>query len=78
MPYRVEHTTDPAAFLALAEAHLAAEPVLSTVVSTTLARAVSDPVSNGVYERIGYRPVAEMVRMEVVAEPVGVTTPGPA
>lgn len=43
MAYRVERTTDPAAFLALAEDHLAGEPVLSTVVSTTLARAVADP-----------------------------------
>ena len=40
MTYRVEQTTDPAAFLTLAGEHLAADPVLSTVVSTVLARAV--------------------------------------
>ncbi|MCK5928464.1 MAG: hypothetical protein KAG80_09750, partial [Nocardioides sp.] len=43
MTYRVEQTTDPVAFLALAGEHLAADPVLSTVVSTTLGRAVDDP-----------------------------------
>lgn len=43
MTYRVERTTDPAAFLALTRERLASEPVLSTVVSTTLARAVADP-----------------------------------
>lgn len=41
---------------------------------------VDNPVSHGVYERIGYRPVTEMVRMEVgpVPEPAGLTTPGRA
>ena len=43
MTYRVEQTTNPDAFLALAGEHLAADPVLSTVVSTTLERAVADP-----------------------------------
>lgn len=35
---------------------------------------VDNPVSNGVYERIGYRPRAEMVRMELA----GLTTPARA
>ena len=43
MTYRVEQTTGPDAFLALAGEHLAADPVLSTVVSTVLERAVGDP-----------------------------------
>lgn len=43
MSYRVERTTDPAVFLALAEAHLGLDPVLSTVVSTTVQRTIADP-----------------------------------
>ena len=34
MTHHVEFTTDPAAFLAAAEAHLAADPVVTTVVAT--------------------------------------------
>jgi len=44
MTHRVEHTTDPAAFLALAGEHLAADPVLATVVTTVAQRAVGAPV----------------------------------
>lgn len=43
MTHRVERTADPEAFLGLAGEHLAAQPILSTVVSTTLARTVADP-----------------------------------
>lgn len=43
MGYRVERTTDPAAFLARAQAHLAVDPVLSTVMSTTLEHALAHP-----------------------------------
>ena len=38
---------------------------------------VDNPVSNGVYARIGYEPQTEMVRMELVEE-AALTTPGPA
>jgi predicted GNAT family acetyltransferase len=38
---------------------------------------VDNPVSNGVYARIGYEPQTEMVRMELVEAGV-LTTPGPA
>lgn len=54
------------------------EQILAEGARACLFTDVDNPVSNGVYERIGYRPVAEMVRMEVVAEPVGITTPGRA
>jgi len=43
MGYRIERTTDPGVFLELAGAHLAADPVMSTVVSTALAGAPSRP-----------------------------------
>jgi len=36
--YDVEFTTDPAAFLAVAEAHLAADPVVTTVMATVTGR----------------------------------------
>jgi GNAT superfamily N-acetyltransferase len=54
------------------------ERILSDGARACLFTDVDNPVSNGVYERIGYRPVAEMVRMEVAPQPTGVTTPGPA
>jgi GNAT superfamily N-acetyltransferase len=54
------------------------ERILSDGARACLFTDVDNPVSNGVYERIGYRPVAEMVRMEVAPQPVAVTTPGPA
>lgn len=54
------------------------ERILADGARACLFTDVDNPVSNGVYERIGYRPVAEMVRMEVVAQPAAVTTPGPA
>ena len=37
-PYSVELTTDPAAFLAVAETHLAADPVVTTVMATVTSR----------------------------------------
>jgi RimJ/RimL family protein N-acetyltransferase len=40
--YRLEFTDDPAVFLAAAADHLAADPVLSTVVSTVTDRALAD------------------------------------
>lgn len=54
------------------------ERILADGARACLFTDVDNPVSNGVYERIGYRPVAEMVRMEVAPQPTGVTTPGPA
>lgn len=54
------------------------ERILSDGARACLFTDVDNPVSNGVYERIGYRPVAEMVRMEVVAPEGALTTPGPA
>ena len=57
---------------------LVTERILSDGARACLFTDVDNPVSNGVYERIGYRPVAEMVRMEVAPQPTGVTTPGPA
>jgi RimJ/RimL family protein N-acetyltransferase len=41
-PYALEFTEDPAEFLTIAGDHLAADPVLSTVVSTVTDRALAD------------------------------------
>lgn len=57
---------------------LVTERILADGARACLFTDVDNPVSNGVYERIGYRPVAEMVRMEVVAPEGALTTPGPA
>ncbi|WP_148611508.1 GNAT family N-acetyltransferase [Nocardioides rubriscoriae] len=43
MTYRLELTDDPTALLALAGEHLAADPVLATVVATVAVRAVGRP-----------------------------------
>jgi GNAT superfamily N-acetyltransferase len=43
MSHRVERTTDPAAFLAVAEPLLARDPVLSTVMATQVRNALRDP-----------------------------------
>lgn len=44
MTFDVEITTDPAAFLALAEETLAADPVVTTVVATVTSRLVGEPL----------------------------------
>jgi GNAT superfamily N-acetyltransferase len=43
MTYDVEFTTDPAVFLARAEAQLAEDPVVSTVMATVTSRMVGEP-----------------------------------
>ncbi len=44
MTHAVEITTDPEAFLRVASEHLAADPVVTTVVATVTSRLVGDPV----------------------------------
>lgn len=43
-PFRLDLTTDPTAFLDVAAEHLAADPVLTTVVASVTARAVAEDV----------------------------------
>ncbi len=60
----LEFFDDPRAFLDVAGEHLAAEPVLNTVVSTVTHRAADGglPPATGA---LGYRPVVDMANLVI-------------